>query len=146
MELDEFAKLFALVLSQYDVGSIPVSLDQVSAGEMPRLAHRGYRAVFLLGADDTSLPQASPSPGLLDDDDRSLLASYGLELAPRLDEKLVREMTIIYETCALAEERLYVSWPGTGPEGEERRASFLVHKLRRHILSTASQCISFIHK
>ncbi len=131
MELDEFAKLFALVLSQYDVGSIPVSLDQVSAGEMPRLAHRGYRAVFLLGADDTSLPQASPSPGLLDDDDRSLLASYGLELAPRLDEKLVREMTIIYETCALAKERLYVSWPGTGPEGEERRASFLVHKLRR---------------
>ena len=29
MELDEFSKLFALVLSQYDVGSIPVSLDQM---------------------------------------------------------------------------------------------------------------------
>ncbi len=92
MELDEFSRLFALVLSQYDVGSIPVSLDRVSAGEMPRLAHRSCPVVFLLGADDGAIPAAAPSPGLLNDDDRSLLASYGLELAPRLSDKLYREM------------------------------------------------------
>ncbi len=130
VELDEFARLFALVLSQYDVGAIPVSLDRVSAGEMPRMAHRGCKVLFLLGADDGAIPQASPSPGLLNDDDRSLLASYGLELAPRLSDKLYREMTIVYETCALPEARLYVSWSAAGPEGEERRPSFLVHKLR----------------
>ncbi|UQT47124.1 hypothetical protein M5E87_18600 [Flavonifractor plautii] len=82
MELDEFSKLFALVLSQYDVGSIPVSLDRVNVGDMPRLAHRACPVVFLLGADDGAIPAAAPSPGLLNDDDRSLLASYGLELAP----------------------------------------------------------------
>ena len=131
MELDEFSKLFALVLSQYDVGSIPVSLDRVSAGEMPRLAHKGRPVVFLLGADDGAIPAASPSPGLLNDDDRSLLASYGLELAPRLSDKLYREMTIVYETCALAQKRLYVSWAAAGPEGEERRPSFLQTKLRQ---------------
>ena len=47
-----------------------------------------------------------PSPGLLNDDDRSLLASYGLELAPPLSDKLYREMTIVYETCALPQRRL----------------------------------------
>ena len=83
MEREEFARLFALVLSQYSVGSIPVSLDRVHAGEMPRLAHKPCRALFLLGADDGAIPPAAPSPGLLSDDDRSLLASYGLELAPR---------------------------------------------------------------
>lgn len=82
MELDEFARLFSLVLSQYDVGSIPVSLDRVNAGEMPRLAHKHCKVLFLLGADDGAIPQAAPSPGLLNDDDRTLLASYGLELAP----------------------------------------------------------------
>ena len=35
MELDEFAALFRLVLSQYDVGTIPVSLDRVTAGRPP---------------------------------------------------------------------------------------------------------------
>ena len=88
MELEEFARLFSLVLSQYDVGAIPVSLDRVNAGEMPRLAHKGYRAVFLLGADDGAIPAVAPSPGLLSDDDRSLLASYGLEPAPRTGDKL----------------------------------------------------------
>ena len=63
MELDEFSRLFALVLSQYDVGSIPVSLDRVSAGEMPRLAHRSCPVVFLLGADDGAIPAAAPPAG-----------------------------------------------------------------------------------
>ena len=129
MELDEFSKLFALVLSQYDVGSIPVSLDRVNVGDMPRLAHRACPVVFLLGADDGAIPAAAPSPGLLNDDDRSLLASYGLELAPRLSDKLYREMTIVYETCALPQRRFYVSWAAVGPDGEERRPSFLQSKL-----------------
>ena len=130
MELDEFSRLFALVLSQYDVGSIPVSLDRVNAGEMPRLAHRACPVVFLLGADDGAIPAAAPSPGLLNDDDRSLLASYGLELAPRLTDKLYREMTIVYEACALPQKRLYVSWAAAGTDGEEKRPSFLISKLK----------------
>ena len=71
-----------------------MSLDRVNVGDMPRLAHRACPVVFLLGADDGAIPAAAPSPGLLNDDDRSLLASYGLELAPRLSDKLYREMTI----------------------------------------------------
>ncbi|MCI6255119.1 MAG: exodeoxyribonuclease V subunit gamma [Clostridiales bacterium] len=130
MEGEEFARLFTLMLSQYSVGSIPVSLDRVSAGEMPRLAHKSCRALFLLGADDSAIPRAAPAPGLLNDDDRSLLASYGLELAPSLSDKLYREMTIVYETLALPSEHLSVSWAAAGPEGEERRPAFLVGKLR----------------
>ena len=88
MELDEFSKLFALVLSQYDVGSIPVSLDRVNVGDMPRLAHRACPVVFLLGADDSSIPQVGAEPGLLSDDDRTLWPSYGLELNQSAEERL----------------------------------------------------------
>ena len=130
MEQDEFAQLFSLVLSQYDVGAIPVSLDRLTAGEMPRLAHKRCKALFLLGADDMSIPQAAPSPGLLNDDDRSLLSSFGMELAPCLTDKLYRENTIVYETCALPSHRLFVSWAAAGPEGEERRPAHLVSRLR----------------
>ncbi len=130
LELEEFQGLFQLVLSQYDVGSIPVSLDRVTAGEMPRLSNKSCKVLFLVGADDSAIPQAAPSPGLLNDDDRSLLASYGLEMAPTLTDKLYREMTIVYETCALARERLVISWPNLGSEGQECRPAFLVHKLR----------------
>ncbi|NCB62285.1 MAG: ATP-dependent nuclease subunit B [Clostridia bacterium] len=130
MELDEFAKLFKLVLSQYDVGTIPVSLDRLPAGEAARLGNREIKALFLLGADDGAIPQAAPAPGLFTDDDRSLLASYGLELAPQLADKLDREMTIVYEACSRPTEKLTVSWAATGPQGEEQRPSFLQGKLR----------------
>ena len=130
MDGETFARLFTLVLSQYDVGSIPVSLDRVSAGEMPRMAHRPCRALFLMGADDDHIPQAAPSPGLLTDDDRSLLASFGLELAPSLGDKLGREMTIVYETMALPSERCTVSWPMASADGSERRPAFVVGRLK----------------
>ena len=130
MDWDEFARLFKLVLSQYQVGAIPVSLDRVTAGEMPRLAHKHCKVLYLLGAEDSAIPAAVPSPGLLGDEDRSILASYGLESAPRLADKLWREMTIAYETLALPSDRLVVSYPTAGGEGGERRPAFLVKKLR----------------
>ena len=130
MELEEFSDLFQLVLSQYDVGAIPVSLDRVTAGEATRISGKDIRALFLLGADDGAIPQAAPSPGLLTDDDRSLLASFGLELAPRLDEKLYRELTILYTVCTRPAQRLTISWARTGSDGEEKRPSFLIERLR----------------
>lgn len=130
LNLEEFASLFKLVLSQYDVGTIPVSLDRVTAGDAARLAHRRVKMLILLGADDGSIPAVAPSPGLLSDRDRETLAEQGLELAPRLADKLTREMTIVYTTCAVPSEHLLVTWPRSGERpGEERRPSFLVERL-----------------
>lgn len=131
MDWEEFARLFKLVLSQYQVGAIPVSLDRVAAGEMPRLAHKHCKVLYLLGADDGAIPAVTPSPGLLVDEDRSLLAAFGLESAPRLTDKLWREMTIVYETCALPSDRLIVSYALAGEDGGKGQPSFLVKKLRQ---------------
>ncbi len=130
MDLEEFALLFRLVLSQYDVGTIPVSLDRVTAGETTRQTGHRVKVLFLLGADDASLPQVGNAPGLLSDDDRALLAGYGLELAQSQRDLLYREMTTIYQLCARPSQKLVVSWPVQGPGGEERRPSFLVGRLR----------------
>lgn len=130
MELEEFAKLFRLVLSQYDVGTIPVSLDRVTAGETTRQTGHPVKVLFLLGADDASLPQVGTAPGLLSDDDRALLAGYGLELTQSQRDLLYREMTTIYQICARPSQKLAVTWPIQGPGGEERRPSFLVDRLK----------------
>ena len=46
MELEEFAQLLKLVLSQYQVGTIPVSLDRVNAGEAARLGRARARPLL----------------------------------------------------------------------------------------------------
>ena len=130
MELEEFAGVFRLVLSQYDVGSIPVSLDRVTAGETTRQTNHRVKVLFLLGADDASIPQVGGEAGLLSDDDRSLLASYGLELNQNGEERLYREMTTVYQICALPSKRLILTWPCQGSGGEERRPCFVVERLK----------------
>ena len=130
MEWEEFALLFRMVLSQYDVGTIPVSLDRVTAGETTRQTGHRVKVLILLGADDASIPQLSATPGLLSDDDRSLLAGYGQELNSTSENLLYREMTTVYLTCSRPSQRLLVSWPSQGPGGEERRPSFLAERLK----------------
>lgn len=131
LELDEFSRLFSLVLSQYDVGTIPVSLDRTAAGDAPRMAGRRVKALFLLGADSESIPNCAPSPGLFSDLDREALAARELHMAPRQGDKLQRELTIVYETCALPTERLYVSYAAAEAAGGTRAPSFLYERLGR---------------
>ena len=129
LELDEFSRLFSLVLSQYDVGAIPVSLDAVTVADAPRLAHKEVKSLFLLGADSNSIPDCAPSPGLFSDQDRDVLAALEVELAPRQEDKLRREMTIAYETCARPSDRLYVSY-AAGSGDSQRTPCFLWDRLR----------------
>ncbi len=129
LELEEFSRLFTLVLGQYDVGAIPVSLDAVAVGDAPRMAHKEVKALFLLGADSNSVPDCAPPPGLFSDRDRDVLAALEVELAPRQEDKLRREMTIAYETCCRPSERLYVSYAAAGAAGEQRAPCFLWDRL-----------------
>lgn len=138
MELDEFARLLRLVLSQYEVGTIPVSLDRVSAGELVRQNGHGVKALFVLGADDASLPGVGQPVGLLSDDDRERLAGVGVELGLRGKDRLYREMTAIYTACTCPDEKLFVTWPARRA-GEELQPSFLVERLLKIFLDLRVQ-------
>lgn len=125
MELREFADLFALMLSQYDVGTIPVSLDRVAAGEIPGVAHREAKVLFLLGADEDHFPLITQPPGLLTEEDRELLREQGMELTPSPDRRLNRELTMAYDAVALPQRRLYLSWPRNREGSQVRPAAFV---------------------
>lgn len=135
----DFSRLLRLLLSQYSVGTIPASLDRVTAGDAQRLGGRACKVLFLLGAEDGAIPQVAPGQGLLTDQDRLLLEDYGLTCSPRLEEKISRENTIVYTTCAQPTERLCVTWPFQGAGGGEKRPSFLVERLNRLFPAAAAQ-------
>lgn len=57
----DFSRLLRLLLSQYSVGTIPASLDRVTAGDAQRLGGRACKVLFLLGAEDGAIPQVAPA-------------------------------------------------------------------------------------
>lgn len=129
MSLADFGDLFRLVLSQYQVGSIPVSLDRVTCSDMARVSHTTGKVLFLVGADDENLPLVYQDTCLLTEEDRAILSGLGAETALTADQRLDREMLLIYECCTQPDDRLYVSWAAHGLDGVEKRASFLIHRL-----------------
>lgn len=131
MKLAVFGELFRLVLSQYSVGTIPVSLDRVSAGEMQRFAHKETKILFLLGVDDAHFPLVTQSPGLLTDEDRQLLGEQGFELAPSADQRLDREIAMACDAVTTPTRRLYLTYPAHGNGGGDCRPAAMVERLKK---------------
>ena len=129
MATDEFSRLLRQVAGQYSVGTIPVSLDQVSVTEITRNDRHTDKYLFLLGANDHVLPAVGQSGGILNDDDREELAQRGIRLAPSGMEQMGIELQNLYAALAQPTEGLVVSYPAADITGAELRPAFVVDRL-----------------
>ena len=120
MGFDEFGRLFTLMLSRYDVGTIPVSLDRVSAGDFDRMRRRNIRHLIVLGASEQRLPAAEESGGVFSPDERERLLELDVDLGGTGDDGLWREFSLIYNCLSLPSESLSLSYAVAAGEGEQR--------------------------
>ena len=130
MGLDEFTRLFCQVMTQYSVGTIPVSLDQVSVSEITRNDRHTAEYLFLLGANDHVIPSPGQGGGILNEDDRDELAQRGVELAPTGMDRMGIELQNLYAALAQPRAGLTVSYPVADVSGAELRPAFVVGRLR----------------
>lgn len=131
MTQEEFGKLFRVLLSGYDVGTIPLSLDSVTAGDFDRMRRRSIRHLIVLGCDSSAVPSAFDAPGIFSDDDRDELIRLGVELGDTAPDRLCREYALAYNCLTLPEKTLYISYcPDASGEGA-KKPSFVVSRLRK---------------
>ena len=130
MDGEEFARLLKLVLTQYDVGTIPVSLDQVQASQITRNDRHRIKVLFLMGANDHVLPAVQTGTGLFTREDRERLLEMGIELAPSGMDIFHIELQNLYAALAQPEEGLWISWPAAELSGAPLRPSFVVGRAR----------------
>ena len=129
MEADEFGRLFTLMLSRCDVGTIPVSLDRVSAGDFDRMRRRDIRHLIVLGASEQRLPAAEESGGVFSEAERAQLLELDIDLGGAGDSELWREFSLIYYCLSLPSESLSLSYPLAGSEGTQR-PSFVMERAK----------------
>ena len=130
MTQEDFGRLFRRMLSQYDVGTIPVTLDQVTAGDFDRMRRRSIRHLLVLGASDDRLPRISGGSDIFTDPERDVLRTVDIELATA-DEKLDREFSLIYNVLSLPAESLYMSRSVFAADGSQTRPSFVTDRICR---------------
>ncbi len=114
-EPESFTRLLTLLLSQYDVGTIPPVLDAVTVGEISAMRCQQCRHLFVLSASEGNLPRYSGSRGVLTDRERVTLRALGVPLTGGALEGLQAEFAEIYGVFAGASETVMVSWAGDQP-------------------------------
>lgn len=128
MDRAEFGRLFTLTLSRYDIGTIPVSLDRVSAGDFDRMRRRSIKHLIVLGASDSRLPRAGDEAGMFSDAERARLLERGVDLGGAGESELWREFTLIYNCLTLPSDSLTMICPLTDADGEEQRPAFVYNR------------------
>ena len=118
-----FTKLLKLLLSQYDVGTIPAVLDAVMIGSISAMRCQTPKHLFVLGASEGSFPAYSGSTGILTDQERNELRIMGVPLTGGAMEGLQAEFAEIYDVFCGAEDSVSVFC-------DDGQPSFLYRRLR----------------
>ena len=107
-EPDQFQRLLRLLLSQYDVGTIPPVLDAVQMGPVSALRCHEAKHLLVLGAGEGSLPGYSGSKGVLTDQERMALRKLEVPLTGGAEEGIQEEFAEIYGVFCGAKESIRV--------------------------------------
>lgn len=130
MDGEGFSRLFLLMLSQYDIGLIPVALDRVSAGDFDRMRRRNIRHLLVLGCSDTRLPPAGERGGVFSDEEKERLYALNIDLGSGEGE-LWREYALIYNCLSLPSESLSLIYPGLDAQGDPCRPAYVFERAKK---------------
>ena len=124
-ESEHFVSLLKLLLSQYDVGTIPPVLDAVQMGPVSAMRCHQQKHLILLGAREGSLPGYTGTFGVLTDQERVTLRQLGVPLTGGNLEGIQAEFAEIYGVFCGATESIRVFYSGDQPSFVFRRLSEL---------------------
>lgn len=106
LEPEVFVRLFKLLLSQYHVGTIPQTLDSVTAGGISAMRRHESKHLFLLGAQEGFLPQGGTGGMVLTESERGQLMDLGIPLQADLYRQLEQELAGIHAVLHSATDSL----------------------------------------
>ena len=116
-----FTRLLKLILSQYDVGTIPTVLDAVTVGPFSAMRCHQTKHLLVLGANEGMFPAYSGTTGVLSDQERTTLRQMGVPLTGGAMEGLQAEFADIYGSLCGADQGVSVFCSGSQPSFLYRR-------------------------
>ncbi|SDJ43935.1 helicase-exonuclease AddAB subunit AddB [Salimicrobium halophilum] len=129
MSLQVFRQAFESGLDALTFAHVPPSLDHVVVGSVDRSRLSGMKAGFLLGVNEGTWPLKPPGDGMISEEDREVLAGYGIELAAGSREKLLYDRFYMYLAATMPGEKLWVSYPLSDEEGRTKAASPMIGRI-----------------
>ncbi len=124
----DLLSLLELMLRQYTIGTIPVSLDMIELSDFQRAAFGTVPYLFILGAREGAMPPVVTGGSLLKERDRILLETCGIELTQSDEERTYEYMSDIYQVIDSAVKQIIFTCPKRGFGGNHTAKSYLLDR------------------
>jgi ATP-dependent helicase/nuclease subunit B len=108
---------------------IPPAIDQVLVADLEKTRLADIKVAFVIGVNEGVLPAKMTEDGIFGDDDRDMLQSKGVKLAPGSRTKLLDENFIAYKAFVTPSELLYISYPIANEEGKALMPSSYIKRI-----------------
>ncbi|KAF0818045.1 MULTISPECIES: helicase-exonuclease AddAB subunit AddB [unclassified Cytobacillus] len=127
--LKRFASILDAGLESLRFTLVPPAIDQVMAADLERSRLTDIKAAFVIGLNEGVLPGKFAEDGVLADDDREILNTSGMKLAPGSRTRLLDEDFIAYKAFVTPSEKLFISYPLANEEGKALMPSPYIKRL-----------------
>lgn len=121
-----YASLFKLVMSAYDTGKIPATIDEVTVSSAEGLRGIGIKYVILLGANDGVFPANTGEDTIFSDREKLALRELGIELSMTVTEAVNDELFLAYKALTCARNGVYVLYSNASTAGDEQGESIII--------------------
>lgn len=129
--LDKFIKVISIGFDEYELATVPPSLDQVLVSSVDRMKNPNTKHLYLMGTTDGIFPLISKDGGILNDSDRMKLSDNGVEVDIDSKTKTFEEQFLVYRALTSTKCSLTVTYPIADHEGKTLRPSIIVSRLRK---------------
>lgn len=115
--LKEYAEILKSCSELISLSKPPQVLDSVLFGDIHRTRSRGAKVVFIIGADENSLPNCNTdSEGVFSLQEYSVLADNDIDLFADGDKKYTAELCCCYKALTLPSEKLFITYCGNASQ------------------------------
>lgn len=108
---------------------VPPSMDHIIVGTIDRSRISSKKAAFLIGVNDGIWPLKPNADGMINEQERELLAIHGLQLAETSKRQLLDDWFYMYLAFTSATDYLWVSYPLSDEEGKSKIPSQLINRV-----------------
>lgn len=113
----QFRDVLESALSEFTLGLVPSTLDQLLVSSIERSRHPAVRAVFVLGFADGHFPARHLDETIFGDEERAFLQSRNTTLGRTRKQHLLDERLLAYVAVTRPSEFLWVSYPQSDGAG-----------------------------
>ncbi|GAA0739743.1 helicase-exonuclease AddAB subunit AddB [Clostridium oceanicum] len=131
ISLKEFTKILQTGFSEYEIGLIPPTLDQVIVGNIKRLRSHNIKVLYIVGVNDGIFPLPALDDGIINDSNREYLSEKGMEIGKDSKSVIFEDQYLVYSTLTTPNKYLRLSYPISTIEGKTLRPSIIISRLKK---------------